>query len=374
MKTALCVIAKQENRYLPEFCEHYRGLGFDKIFLYDNNDKDGERFEDSIGAYIDSGFVETFDRRGEKGVQMPCYEHCYEMHGAEYDWMAFFDVDEFLTFSPESGLSKIGDFLSRPEFASADVVCVNWMCYGDNGKLHYEAKPLAERFPEPLPFDHCASYNFPENCHVKAILRGGRRFEWRIHPHCPFAKDGETWSGCDTLGRPHGEGSPFQPYDFSVAYLRHYLTKTAEEFAENVMRGYAAQRIDDELHMRCRLETKFFSNNPKEPRRIAILAERIPWFKPGFGEPPLISKLYGERAALAARCERIERENAELSAMCAALEERCRRAEAEKSGIEGSACWRMTKPLRRALDRVKSAARRMKRRLFEKGCHTRRKT
>lgn len=366
MKTALCVIAKQENRYLREFCEHYRRLGFDKIFLYDNNDEDGERFEDSIGEYIDNGFVETVDQRGKKGVQMSSYDHCYERHGAEYDWMAFFDVDEFLVFSPESGLSKVGDFLSRPEYASANVVCVNWMCYGDNGKLRYEDKPLAERFPEPLPFDLCISYNFPANCHVKSILRGGRRLEWRVHPHCPFARDGETWSACDTLGRPHGEGAPFQPYSFSVAYLRHYLTKTAEEFADIVNRGYAPHEVDD-LFMKCRIETKFFAANMKEPRRLAILAERIPWFKIGFDAPPLLSKLYGERAAFAARCDRIEREKAELTARCARLEESCRLLTEERDymkcryeAISGSTCWRLTSPVRAILDVLKRCRRRMK--------------
>ena len=35
-----------------------------KIYLYDNNDINGEKFEDVIDDYIKSGFVEINDWRG----------------------------------------------------------------------------------------------------------------------------------------------------------------------------------------------------------------------------------------------------------------------------------------------------------------------
>ena len=63
-------------------------------------------------------------------------------------------------------------------------------------------------------------------------------------PHCPGLAKGGTWRACDANGRPHAEGMPFSEYDFTVAYLRHYLTKTAEEFADNVQRGYALEAVD----------------------------------------------------------------------------------------------------------------------------------
>ena len=36
-KVALCAIGIMENQYVAEFVNHYKNLGFDKIFLYDNN-------------------------------------------------------------------------------------------------------------------------------------------------------------------------------------------------------------------------------------------------------------------------------------------------------------------------------------------------
>ena len=37
-KVGLCVIGKQENKYAKEFVEYYKSIGFDHIFIYDNND------------------------------------------------------------------------------------------------------------------------------------------------------------------------------------------------------------------------------------------------------------------------------------------------------------------------------------------------
>ena len=51
-KIALCCIAKMENEYIRCFVDYYKELCFDKIFLYDNNDPDGERFDDVLGEHI----------------------------------------------------------------------------------------------------------------------------------------------------------------------------------------------------------------------------------------------------------------------------------------------------------------------------------
>ena len=41
----LCVIAKMENLYAKEYVNHYKKLGYKHIYIYDNNDLDGEKFE-----------------------------------------------------------------------------------------------------------------------------------------------------------------------------------------------------------------------------------------------------------------------------------------------------------------------------------------
>ena len=67
-KICICTVAKCENRYINEFIEYYKKNGIDKIYLYDNNDIDGEKFDDDIGEYVENDFVEIIDWRGVKGT------------------------------------------------------------------------------------------------------------------------------------------------------------------------------------------------------------------------------------------------------------------------------------------------------------------
>ena len=57
IKICLCVITKNENLCVREFVEHYKNIGYNNIFLYDNNEKNGENVKEVINGYIQNGFV-----------------------------------------------------------------------------------------------------------------------------------------------------------------------------------------------------------------------------------------------------------------------------------------------------------------------------
>lgn len=151
---ALCAIAKKENRYVREWVEYYKKIGIDKIFIYDNNDIDGERFEDVINDYIQSGYVKIINVRGiEKGLsydknglnlQPKCYCECYETYGKDFDWMCFFDIDEFVNL--KNNYNTLQGFIKNEKFNKFDTILIPWQTYDDNDKLTYEAKPVMERF------------------------------------------------------------------------------------------------------------------------------------------------------------------------------------------------------------------------------------
>ena len=65
IKVCICTSGKKENRYIREFVEYYIKFGVDKIFLYDNNDENGENFEDVIKDYIESSLVKILNWRGK---------------------------------------------------------------------------------------------------------------------------------------------------------------------------------------------------------------------------------------------------------------------------------------------------------------------
>ena len=83
-KTCICTLAKQENLYIREYLEHYKKYGINKIFLYDNNDINGEKFEDLISDYVKSGFVEIFNSRGRKRAIFQILNECFRKSKKEY--------------------------------------------------------------------------------------------------------------------------------------------------------------------------------------------------------------------------------------------------------------------------------------------------
>ena len=95
-QVCICISGKKENRYIREYVEHYKALGVDKIFLYDNNDIDDEKFEDVLSDYVKNNFVQILNYRGKLAPQLKIYENCYNTNKFKYDWIIYFDIDEFL--------------------------------------------------------------------------------------------------------------------------------------------------------------------------------------------------------------------------------------------------------------------------------------
>ena len=269
-RIALCCIAKMENDYIRFFVDYYKNLHFDKIFIYDNNNTDGEKFEDVINDYIQSGFVEIVDFRGRKVAQLPAYQDCYDKHHKEYDWIAFFDIDEFLTIS--DGNDDIHKFLNKKEFLPYQLLHINWKIYGDNDLLDNDGRNVIERFVEPLPYNtRMYSSNLPENNHIKSIVRGGLSYvRWNKGPHTPSCID---YHCCNPLGEPVNANSPFQNYDFSVAYIRHYSTKTIGEWVKNKMkRGLGNHSVAASKEI---LNLDFFFRYNRRTDEKQLYAERI---------------------------------------------------------------------------------------------------
>ena len=243
MKVALCCIAKLENDYIHEFVEYYNGIGFDKIFIYDNNDVDGERFETVISDYIESGFVDIIDYRGRKQCQQQAYHECYQSNNNEYDWIAFFDCDEFLTLV---GYDTIHSFLNATIFNNYQLIHINWLVYGDNEIVYKDSGLVQERFKDykrPIYFKR--HHIYPENFLIKTIIRGGNgdRINWLSPtPHTPIT----TLSCCNSSGVKCNANESFTWYKYNNAYIKHYISKSIEEWITiKKKRGYPDQ--SDEL-------------------------------------------------------------------------------------------------------------------------------
>lgn len=268
LKTLICCIGKNENRYVREYVEWYKHIGVTHIRIYDNNDIDGEYFDEVIKDYIDEGYVDIVDYRGRKLCQLQSYEECYKELGNEYDWVLFIDCgDEYLDFFVHNNIS---DYLSEPCFDEYDMIHINLMTFGDNGNAYYSKGLLRDRFPKPIPYDKPIAYlehGIPESYHVSSIVRGGLdEVLWRMTPHTPYPCDLKC---CNDSGEPVKANQPFAPYSFRKAFFKHYTTKTAEEYCDKMKRGFPDSIVDSE-RIKNLVETRYFRTNEVTKEKVQV--------------------------------------------------------------------------------------------------------
>ena len=223
IKVALCSIVKMENRYIKYFIEHYKKLNYDHIYFADNNEINGESVEDvkEVRDGINEGFISVTNYRGLKFIDAQWFYDCYENHSLEYDWISFFDLDEYLVLEPND--TKIQDYLSDSRFNSCEHIKINWRIFTDNDQLDFEDKHPMERFPIPSGYTK-------ENIHVKSIVRGGLDYtnmSKNFNPHSVYS----FLKACSSSGNLI-EGRLYYNYppDLKYAVLYHYVTKSIREF------------------------------------------------------------------------------------------------------------------------------------------------
>ena len=131
----------------------------DKIFIYDNNDINGEHFENILSNYISNKFVEIINFRGINYSQMEILNNCYKRNYLIYVWFIMFDMDEYINLK---FFKNIKNYLNNERFKNCQVIYFFRAFHSDNIKLYYENKTLFKRFPKSI-------YNVFS---VKSILKG----------------------------------------------------------------------------------------------------------------------------------------------------------------------------------------------------------
>ena len=263
VSVCVCTIGKMENRYIREFVEHYKKYGINKIFLYDNNDINGEKFEDVISDYINNGFVEIINIRGNLTPQFAFMNDCYHKNYDKYNWLIFYDVDEFIHLN---NYTNVGKFLSEQKFDGCEVIYLNYVHHTDNNLLHYDNRSLAERFPKK---ERMALYRSGRP-QIKPILRGHKpnitigclhRFSYDLL-NC-------NGYGYKNIAVDIRTKSP----DYNNYYIIHYFSKSTEEFIEKIKRGDALK------------SSNFLKGKIMKYRRQSVLTpEKINMLKKAFGD------------------------------------------------------------------------------------------
>ena len=206
MKVALVCIAKNEDPYIDELIEYKKKLGFDDIFIYQND-------------WRWSGSSENVHKLEIDGVnkQRESYNNFIKNYNDKYDWVAFFDIDEFLVLKKHNDIKS---FIS--DYNDSQAIGINWVLFGNNNQTTVDGEySVIKRFTKRQK---------DVNQHVKCIIKLSPLIYMDIHDPNTF------W--VDTHKRIN-RGSFTKLHTDDIAQLNHYFCKTQEEFQLKCDRGRA---------------------------------------------------------------------------------------------------------------------------------------
>ena len=234
IKICICTTGKKENRYIREFLTFYEKYGIDKIFLYDNNDINGEFFEDIIKDFIDKGFVKIFNWRGKKRTGYTIRNDCYLRNKKKYDWLIFYDIDEYIHLK---NYTNIKTFLNEQKFKKCLKINLNWVMHTDNNLIYYDNRSLHERFPVLEKDVKNNKKDNEDKYRYKYILRGrGSDSELKMNFYNLISKKEKGCNGNGKKSKLISEIYMKNP-DFEFYYIDHYYFKSVQEFIEKINKG-----------------------------------------------------------------------------------------------------------------------------------------
>ena len=170
-------------------------------------------------------------------VQVYGYLEVFKKYACNYDWFAYFDVDEYLELKQDN---TIDEYLSRECFNDYNTILVNWLIYDDNDLIYYEDKPLQERFTRKR-YDMIYGGNLYLNNIFKSFIRGnknGKNNNMCVHynqTHLLFTNSNNKCDKlCNNCGQKIDNNSIVNVIYFNedLAVLKHYYFKTLEEYID----------------------------------------------------------------------------------------------------------------------------------------------
>lgn len=245
MNVALGCCAKMEENYIIEWIQHYKKLGFSHIFIADNNADDYEYpLIPIIQSYIDEGFVTVYDYHNAiQPMQQKAYSDIYNIAKKEYDWIAFFDIDEFLEIN---NAKDIKEFVNIYDKLGFNVINIIWQVYISENQFFYEQEDVQKRFTK---------WKFSKT--IKSIVKcipENTKIE-SVHDPLNHNYNKIQWNRCDVLGNPRkrSKHGPDLTNDkkidisyilkcYKIAYIKHYQFKSLEEW---ILYKYKRGRCDN---------------------------------------------------------------------------------------------------------------------------------
>jgi FkbM family methyltransferase len=226
-RCAVVLVVKDEAADIAAWLAWYLEQGFDACLVYDDDSTDGtwEILQQAAKVQDIRPQRTIGPKPGRYEIrQEMCYRQALADGRDEFEWLAFFDADEFLALYEDDDIHA---FLGR--FGNADAVAVNWCNYGSSGHLLKPAAPAFEAYTWH------GDERQPINRHVKSIVRPRKVGPvWR-NVHC-FDVPDERYRLANGAPLVWSEtpGIIQNAPDWRVAKLMHYQCRSMEHFVERL--------------------------------------------------------------------------------------------------------------------------------------------
>ena len=223
MTCAILAVAKDEDKYLNEWIDYHLMLGFDHIYICDNNSSDTPIILDNdrghkitIFPYHNIDFSKNFSSNQEN-----CYNYHLEKLWDKYDYCAIIDIDEFFEFRD---CSNVKEFIQKHIIDLNHTVAeIPWEVYSDNDLIYsQESYPVLKTYikiSDKLPF----SWGNNINSWGKSIFKLNKGIT--TTPHWPNSASMTKFDTNHVLS--------------DIAVVKHYRTKSLEEFLNHKVKNRA---------------------------------------------------------------------------------------------------------------------------------------
>ena len=213
----ICAIAKDEDFFIKEWVEYHLLIGFEHIYIYDNNSY--VPVSKTLSEYIDSGLATVIDFPRDEDQQRIAYMDCLQKYGNQCKWMAFIDIDEFIVPKSEH---DIRDILDR--YIDYGGLAIHWKIFGSGGHRTKPDGGVIKNYNKVISFDS----------HIKSIVQPSK-VDKVFTPHSFGYRDG---SFC--VNEDYVPVASYQSYHISrTVQINHYYYKSLEDFKDKLKRGCA---------------------------------------------------------------------------------------------------------------------------------------
>lgn len=229
MNICIFTVIKNERDYLNDFLKYHTEMGLD-IFIFEDlfseSHKDiCEQYENVFlhsikELYTDEEIPELIQNRTNHKPQQTEFinKGLKFIHSLEkYDWCWLIDIDEYITTT-----EPLEQILER--FKDYDALFVYWMNYGCSGNLY---KPIYDKPIYDIYTERCGYELFADRKHNNITKFCVNMRKW--HPDMKYMIHNAAVKRIKVDGTLNHAKEVFEPL-----YLRHYITKSFEEYCHKV--------------------------------------------------------------------------------------------------------------------------------------------